>query len=98
MPLAELRSLAQVLVGDRDFRDSRGRRHPLPPLLSLVFLGLLARICEMAVLQRWAETHWEQLQRAARTHPPRATSCHYDQPRFGPLFVGGFLSSISLVG
>jgi len=31
------------------------------PLCSLVFVGLLARICEMAVLVRWAEAHWEQL-------------------------------------
>ena len=30
-------------------------------LCALVFLGLLARICEMAVLVRWAEAHWDQL-------------------------------------
>src|SRR5262249_19785699 len=29
--------------------------HPLSGMLALVFLGLLARIREMAVLQRWAE-------------------------------------------
>jgi len=29
-------------------------------VLALVFLGLLARIREMAVLQRWAKTHWSQ--------------------------------------
>ena len=28
----------------RDFRDPRGKRHPLPAILSLVFLGLLARV------------------------------------------------------
>lgn len=77
MPLAELRSLAQVFAGVRDFRDPRGRRHPLPALLSLVFLGLLARIREMAVLQRWAETHWEQLQEPlgfTRPERPHATT------------------------
>lgn len=61
MPTSELMSLAQVFSRVEDFRDPRGRRHPLPALLSLVFLGLLARIREMAVLQRWTETHWDQL-------------------------------------
>jgi len=58
---AEVLSLSQVFSQVRDFRYPRGRRHPLPALLSLVFLGLLARIREMAVLQRWAEAHWEML-------------------------------------
>ena len=62
MVATELHSLAQVFSCVRDFRDPRGRRHPLPALLSLVFLGLLARIREMAVLERWAEAHWDQLQ------------------------------------
>jgi hypothetical protein len=30
-------------------------------MLSLVFLGLLARIREMAVLERWARPHWDEL-------------------------------------
>ena len=34
---------------------------PYHALCALVFLGLLARICEMAVLVRWAKVHWEQL-------------------------------------
>jgi hypothetical protein len=32
--------------------DPRGVRHPFDELLSLVFLGMLARIIEMAVLVR----------------------------------------------
>ena len=61
MSQPELSSLAAVFAGVRDFRCPRGKRHPLPALLSLVFLGLLARIREMAVLQRWAEAHWDEL-------------------------------------
>lgn len=69
---AELRSLGQVFSQVRDFRDPRGRRHPLSALLSLVFLGLLAQIREMAVLQRWAEDHWELLREPLGfTHPDR---------------------------
>lgn len=61
MSASALSSLADVFSQVRDFRDPRGKRHPLPALLSLVFLGLLARIREMAVLQRWAEAHWDEL-------------------------------------
>jgi hypothetical protein len=59
---AQVRALTEVFSQVRDFRDPRGKRHPMPSLLALVFLGLLARIREMAVLQRWAEAHWDQLQ------------------------------------
>jgi len=72
MLVTELRSLAQVFACVQDFRDPRGRRHPLPSLLSLVFLGLLGRIREMAVLQRWTEVHWDQLREPLGfTHPDR---------------------------
>jgi hypothetical protein len=77
MPVTELRSLAQVFACVQDFRDPRGRRHPLPALLSLVFLGILARIREMAVLQRWAEVNWEQLREPlgfTRPERPHATT------------------------
>ena len=77
MVTAELGSLAEIFSGVRDFRDPRGRRFPLASLLSLVFLGLLARIREMAVLQRWAETHWEQLREPlgfTRPERPHATT------------------------
>lgn len=58
-------------------RLPRGKRHPLPGMLTLVFLGLLARIREMAVLQRWAEAHWDQLREPLgfeRDKPPHATT------------------------
>jgi hypothetical protein len=72
-----LSSLVEVFAQVRDFRDPRGKRHPLPAVLSLVFLGLLARIREMAVLQRWAEAHWDELKEPlgfTREKRPHATT------------------------
>src|SRR5215203_3837399 len=74
---AQVRALTEVFSQVRDFRDPRGKRHPMPSLLALVFLGLLARIREMAVLQRWAEAHWDQLKEPLgfdRDSPPHATT------------------------
>lgn len=59
--MIRLESLAQVFAQVPDPRMPRGKRHPMQSILALVFLGLLARIREMAVLQRWAEAHWDQL-------------------------------------
>ena len=59
LPL-RLESLAEVFAQVPDPRKPRGIRHPVQGMLALVFLGLLARIREMAVLQRWAETHWDE--------------------------------------
>lgn len=73
----QLKSLAAVFSQVHDSRCARGKRHPLSALLSLVFLGLLARIREMAVLQRWAETHWDELQGPlgfTRDERPHATT------------------------
>ncbi len=75
--MVRLESLAEVFKHVTDSRDPRGKRHPLPGMLSLVFLGLLARIREMAVLQRWAKMHWEQLREPLgfdRDEPPHATT------------------------
>ena len=72
-----LELLAEVFSQVPDPRQRRGVRHPLQGMLALVFLGLLARIREMAVLQRWAETHWDQLQGPLgfeRDKPPHATT------------------------
>jgi hypothetical protein len=72
-----LESLAEVFAHVPDPRKPRGVRHPMAGMLALVFLGLLARIREMAVLQRWAETHWDQLQEPLgfeRDKPPHATT------------------------
>ena len=74
---AEMSSLSEVFSQVCDFRHPRGKRHPLPALLALVFLGLLARIREMAVLQRWAEVHWDELRGPlgfTRDEPPHATT------------------------
>lgn len=72
-----LESLSEVFAHVPDPRDSCGVRHPLPGMLALVFLGLLARIREMAVLQRWAKTHWDELKEPLgfeRDKPPHATT------------------------
>jgi hypothetical protein len=52
-------------------------RHPYQGIVALVFLGLLARITEMAVLVRWAAAHWEELQEPlgfTREKPPCDTT------------------------
>jgi hypothetical protein len=54
-------SLSQLPAIFQKLTDPRGVRFPYHALCGLVFLGLLARINEMAVLIRWAESHWEQL-------------------------------------
>ena len=77
MSHVQVATLATIFKQVRDFRDPRGKRHPLSAILALVFLGLLARIREMAVLQRWAEVHWDQLQEPlgfSRNQPPHATT------------------------
>jgi len=61
MAVSRLFDLPAVFQKLTDPRDPRGVRFPFHAICSLVFLGLLARICEMAVLIRWAEAHWEQL-------------------------------------
>lgn len=77
MAEAAMASLAEVFQCVDDGRDPRGVRHPMPAILALVFLGLLARIREMAVLTRWAADHWDQLRESlgfTRDEPPHATT------------------------
>lgn len=77
MATAPIQSLLDVFAQVPDTRFPRGVRHPLPAILSLVFLGLLARIREMAVLQRWAEEHWDELREPlgfTRDERPHATT------------------------
>ncbi len=72
-----LSSLARVFAQVPDPRKPRGVRHAMASLLTLVFLGLLARVREMAVLQRWAKEHWDQLREPLgfdRDDPPHATT------------------------
>lgn len=75
--MLQLQSLAQVFGEIADSRQSQGRRHPLAGILALVFLGLLARIRELAVLQRWATANWDVLKEPLgfdREKPPHATT------------------------
>lgn len=72
-----LSSLAEVFGRLPDPRDPRGVRHSMPLVASLVFLGMLARIREMAVLVRWAEVHWDLFKPALgsdRDAPPDPTT------------------------
>lgn len=72
-----LKSLAEVFSRVPDPRKRRGVRHPIAGILSLVFLGLLARIRELAVLERWAQAHWDELREPLgfdRDKPPHATT------------------------
>jgi hypothetical protein len=72
-----LEGLAEVLSQVTDPRKARGVRHPFHSILSLVFLGLLARITEMAVLVRWATVHWDELKEPlgfTRDEPPCDTT------------------------
>jgi hypothetical protein len=50
--------LPQIFHKLTDPRDPRGVRHPFAALCSLVFMGMLAQIVEMAVLVRWTKAHW----------------------------------------
>jgi len=59
--VSALEGLAGVFRQVGDPRKARGVRHPYASILALVFLGLLARITEMAVVVRWATAHWEEL-------------------------------------
>ena len=68
--------LPQIFHNLTDPRKPRGVRHPFAALCSLVFLGMLARIIEMAVLVRWAEAHWQTLKEPLgfdRDEPPSTT-------------------------
>jgi len=77
-PSSEMLSrLAESLSQVTDPRAKRGIRHPFSGILALVFLGLLARIREMAVLERWAKAHWDVLAEPlgfTRNHPPCDTT------------------------
>ena len=77
MGTEQLHALAEIFARVPDQRDPRGVRHPLAAVLGLVFLGLLGRIREFAVLERWATAHWEQLGEALgfeRDKPPVSTT------------------------
>lgn len=77
MVTSSLGQLAEVFSQCTDPRKARGIRHPFRGIVSLVFLGLLARITEMAVVRRWAAAHWDVLKEPlgfTRDHPPHDTT------------------------
>jgi hypothetical protein len=85
MDTKTLRSLADVFSQVPDPRCKRGVRHPFPGMLALVFLGLLARIRELARLQDWAARHWDELQGPLgfdSPRPPHATTLSRVLARF----------------
>lgn len=77
MVASSLCQLKAVFSRISDPRDARGVRHPFSGIVSLVFLGLLSRITEMAVVERWAKVHWEELKEPlgfTRGRPPCDTT------------------------
>jgi hypothetical protein len=74
---SSLGQLKKVFSQISDPRDARGVRHPFPSIVSLVFLGLLGRMTEMAVIERWAKVHWDELKEPlgfTRKKPPCDTT------------------------
>jgi len=74
---SSLKQLEAVFSQISDPRKARGVRHPFSGIVSLVFLGLLGRITEMAVVVRWATVHWEELKEPlgfTRDKPPCDTT------------------------
>jgi hypothetical protein len=72
-----LSQLKAVFSRISDPRKARGVRPPFSGSVSLVFLGLLARITEMAVVERWAKTNWDELKEPlgfTRDKPPCDTT------------------------
>lgn len=72
----QLLCLSMIFRKLSDPRYKRGVRHPYHALCALVFVGLLARITEMAVLVRWAKNHWAILRAPlgfVREETPSAT-------------------------
>jgi hypothetical protein len=77
VPSSVLAGLGAIFSQITDPRKKRGVRHPFSGVVSLVFLGLLGRITEMAVLVRWADAHWEDLREPlgfTREKPPCDTT------------------------
>ena len=77
MAVSALSQLVAVFSQIPDPRKARGVRHPFSGIVSLVFLGLLGRITEMAVVVRWAKTHWDELKGPlgfTRDEPPCDTT------------------------
>jgi hypothetical protein len=77
LPVSSLPSLMEAFSQVADPRQPKGVRHPFPAILGLAMLGLLCRVTEFAVLQRWAKQHWHLLRYPlgfTRGKPPHATT------------------------
>jgi hypothetical protein len=53
-----------------DFRKRKGRRHPLPGVLGLVVLGLMANCRSLSAISRYAQIHPEVLAPLGLVRPP----------------------------
>ncbi len=53
-----------------DFRQRKGRRHPLPGVLGLVVLGLMANCRSLSAISRYAQIHPEILPALGLLWPP----------------------------
>ncbi len=99
--MVALKSLAEGFAHVPDPRQRRGGRHPSARILTLVLLGLLACIPEMAVLERWATVHCEQWREPLgfeREAPPVATTISRVVARYGMnRFATAFLAWIEPV-
>jgi len=85
MTAVALYSLRDAFSQVTDPRARRGVRHPFSGILSLVFLALLGRMSEFAVICRWARRHWDVLQEPlgfTRPAPPCDTTLERTLARF----------------
>ena len=75
--LAQCRPLRDVLAEIPDFRQARGRRHPLSAILSLACVAVLCGYRSYSAVAQWARIYPEELVRALGfTHPtPPCAAC-----------------------
>lgn len=70
-PVAEEFALLLAALGTvPDFRQRNGRRHPLPGVLGLVVLGLMANCRSLSAISRSAQIHPEVLAPLGLIRPP----------------------------
>lgn len=70
-PVADEFALLLIALGPvPDFRKRKGRRHPLPGLLGLVVLGLMANCRSLSAISRYAQIHPELLAPLGLIRPP----------------------------
>ena len=70
-PVADEFALLLAALGTvPDFRQRKGRRHPLPGILGLVVLGLMANGRSLSAISRYAQIHPEILAPLGLIRPP----------------------------